>query len=201
MGTEDSDRLEFIKSTVNRLNKYKDAAPTKLYIVDSVTREFAFAQDLDITAGYSITAGAVGDYIREISEEVGHRYDEMEENPDALFEKPMLILIINSQMAVDMISQDMEISQRYDFIVSKLRGYRACIMYSNLENAAITFKSGEIRKQIAQDATHVMFENAGLIKSVDLPLAFVRKNSKKLETGEAFYIGTGVIDKVKTIMS
>ncbi|RKM57765.1 type VII secretion protein EssC [Butyrivibrio sp. XB500-5] len=201
MGTDESDRLAFIKSTVYRLNKYKDVAPTKLYIVDSVNRELSFAQDLDITAGYAITAGTVSEYIKEISDEVGTRYDEMENNPDVLFGKPMLILIINSPLAVDMISQDIETSQRYDFIVSKLRGYRACIMHSNLENTAITFKSGEILRQVSQEATHIMFENANMIKPVEIPLAFARKNSKKPENGDAFYIGTGVIDKIKTITS
>ncbi|RKM53846.1 type VII secretion protein EssC [Butyrivibrio sp. X503] len=201
MGREETGRFEFIKSMLERLNKYNDTAPIKLYVVDSVSRELAFAQELDITVRYTISANTVCEYIREISEELGRRYDEMEEDPDSLAKEPMLMLIINSQLSADMILKDAEAFQRYEVIVSKLRGYRACIVHSNLENIAISFKSGEILKQISQEATHIMFENAGFIKPVELPISFVKKNSKKLEKTDAFYIETGVINKIKTITS
>ena len=86
----------------------------------------------------------------------------------------------------------------YEIITIKLKGYRACIMHTNLENTAITYKSGEVLKQLSDEAVQVMFEEASQIKAADLPIPFIRQNSKRLEDGDAFYIEGGSIFRTKT---
>lgn len=199
LGSEESYRLGFIISFISLLDRHKDIAPTRLYIVDDISRELSFARDLDITAGYTFNTLDIGSYMKAICQEVCVRYDAMQQDPDILLDKPMLILMVNSQLAVDGITGDPEVSKMYDIITNRLKGYRACIMYTNLENTAITYKSGEVLKQLSEEGSHLMFEDAGQIKAIDLPISFIRQNGKKLGDCDAFYIDNGGICKAKAI--
>ncbi len=201
MGTAESGRLPFIRTVTDMLNRYREIAPTKLYVIDDVSRELSFVQDLEITVGYSITTEDVCTYINEVSAELGRRYDEMAKDPDMISKEPMLVIMINTSLAIDDIMGDEQVFYLYKVITSKLRGYRACIMHTNLDNVAITYKSGEILRQLSEEGTHLFFEDANKVKAIDLPNAFVKQNSRKIEKDDAFYIDNGVICKVKTITS
>ena len=198
MGTEESGRVSFIRIITDMLNRNREIAPTKLYVIDDLSRELSFTQDLEITAGYSITTEDVCTYIKEVGMELGRRYDEMSKDPSMISKEPMLIIIINTPLAIDDIMGDEEVFYLYNVITSKLRGYRACIMHTNLDNVAITFKSGDILKKLSEEGTHLFFEDVNKIKAIDLPTAFKKQNSKKIETDDAFYIDNGAICKVKT---
>ena len=201
MGTAESGRIPFIRTITDLLNRNREIAPTKLYVIDDISRELSFVQDLEITAGYSISTDNVVGYINEIGMELGRRYDELAKDPGKLSEMPLIILMINTPLAIDDIMADEQAFQMYTIITSKLRGYRACIMHTNLDNVAITFKSGEILKKLSEEGTHLFFEDANKIKAIDLPNAFIKQNSRKIEDDDAFYIDNGVICKTKTITS
>ena len=200
MGSNELGRAEYIRYVLECLERNKDVSPSKVYVVDDVSRELAFVNNLDITSRYTVAAGDAIPIIHEVCEEVGKRYDEMANDPNVLDNKPLLVIIINSTMAIDMIAANAQAVKMYDIITSKLRGYKACIMHTNIENTAITYKSNDVLKHIAEMASQLLFMDANMVKVVDLPLAFVRANSKKLEKSDAFYIENGAICKVKTVM-
>lgn len=201
MGTAESGRVPFIRNITDMLNRNREIAPTKLYVIDDISRELAFTQDLEITAGYTISTESVVGYINEICMELGRRYDELSKDPGKLSEMPMLLLMINTPLALDDILADDQALHMYNIIISKLRGYRACIMHTNLDNVAITFKSGDILRALSEEGTHLFFEDANKIKAIDLPNSFIKQNSTKRDESDAFYIDNGVICKVKTITS
>lgn len=200
MGSVEQGRIEFIKYMLGCLEANKDIAPAKVYIVDDLSRELEFAKNMGITSKYTISPDESVDIIKEICMEITERYKQMAEDPTALDNAPMLIMIINANMALNVLSADPTAVQMYEVITNKLRGYKACIMHTNMENAAITYKSDDISKQLVDEASHIVFMDAKLIKTVDLPLAFIKANSKKLDNNDAFYIEQGAICRIKTVL-
>lgn len=200
-GQNELGRDSFIKFVLATMENYKDIAPTKVYIVDDVTRELEAAKGLGVVEKYTINAGDIVEIIKEVCDEVGSRYDEMAANPEIMNEKPFLVILINTPIATDIISKNQQAQMMYDIITTKLRGCRACIMHSNAENVPVSYKTPDIIKNLATNATHLIFEDVKQIRNVEIPLAFARANSKRLEYGDAYYIDNGIICKVKTVMS
>ena len=200
VGSDETGRSTFVKNLIYLLDYIKKIAPVKLYVVDDIQGELDYTKNLDITAEYSGASSDVCKYISVVCEEVGRRYDAMAEKNSTLSEEPLLMIIINTQLAIDDILEDPETLSRYNILTSKLRGYKACIMYTNLENNAVNYKSNEILLQLSENATHLAFENANQIKVVDMPYEYVKQNSKRKEFSDAFYIDNGEVFKVKTIM-
>ena len=200
-GRDDLGRLNFIKYVLYALDKGKDIAPAKIYIVDDVSRDLEAAKYLDIVTKYTINAADIIEIIKEVGDEVGNRYDEMTANPESMESKPLVLVIINTPIATDMITKNSQAEAMYDVITSKLRGCKACIMHTNAENETVSYKTPEITKKLSANATHVIFEDVKQIRNVEIPPAFARANSKRLEYGDAFYINNGIICKIKTLMS
>ena len=200
MGMEELGRVTFIKQLVNYVDTNKDVMPTKIYIVDDVNRELESLKELDSVIKYTKSIQDATSYLAELYNEVGTRYNEMAENPDMIDSKPLVLLIINSTHVADVFASDPQAMKMYDVITNKFKGYRACIMHTNVENATITYKSNDILKHISEYASHLIFIDANQIKTIELPLRYVRENSKKLDVSEAFYIENGTICKIKTVV-
>lgn len=200
-GQDELGRLDFIKYVLYALEIHKKKAPAKVYIMDDVSRELAAAKDLEVVEKYTINAADIIEIVKEVCDEVGNRYDEMTANPASIDDKPLIVLIINSSVATDMIIKNQQASSMYDIVTTKLRGCRVCIMHTRAENVAVSYKAPDLVKNLSANATHVIFEDVKQIRNVEIPLAFARANSKRLEYGDAFYIDNGIICKTKMVMS
>ena len=200
-GQNELGRLDYIKFILATLETNNAIAPAKVYIVDDVTRELEVAKNLSVVANYTINAADIVEIIKEVCDEVGNRYDEVTANPESMDGKPLLLLIINTPIATDIIAKNQQAQTMYDIVTTKLRGCRACIMHSNAENVQVSYKTPELLKNLSLNATHVIFEEINQIRNVEIPLAFARANNKRLEYGDAFYIDNGVICKTKIVMS
>ena len=199
-GPVENGRIEYIKYMLSTFERNQDIAPTKVYILDNLTRELEFAKDMVSVGKYTYSLDDLGSIVEEVFNAVTKRYSDMSDDPTVLDREPMLIIIINTPLAIDAITNDPRVSQMYDVITNKLRGYKACIMHTNIENVAVSFKSSEIIKQLVDEASHIMFTEASMIKLIDLPIDFVKANSKKLSNGDAFYIEQGAICKARTVL-
>lgn len=200
VGAIEDGRVEYIKYLMSTLERNRDVAPTKIYIIDNLTRELEFTKEMSSTAEYTYSLDDLESIMEKVFKAVTQRYSDMSDDPTVLDREPMLIIMINTPLAIDAITNNERIKSMYDVITNKLRGYKACIMHTNVENVAVTYRSNEVLKQLVDEAPHIMFVEASMIKIIDLPKDFVDANGKKLSNGDAFYIEQGAICKARTVL-
>ncbi len=198
-GHNEIGRLDYTKYLISRMERNRQDAPVKAYIIDDISRELEDISDMNIVAKYTIVATDVINILKEVASEVDSRYDALAEDASFLDDKPMLVIIINTPIAMDIIINDDMTSQYYDLITNKLRGCKACIMHTNVDNSEVTYATPSLIKELSTNAAHVVFEEIKQVRNIEVPPSFANANTKKMSYGDAFYIDNGVMARIKTI--
>ncbi|MBE5910384.1 type VII secretion protein EssC [Pseudobutyrivibrio sp.] len=198
-GSNELGRMDFIKYLISTMEKYQSSAPVKLYVIDDMTRELEYISQKDIVAKYSIIATDIVKYIEEVCMEVDARYDALAENANYLDDKPMLVIVINTPIAMDVVVNDDTASKYYDLITNKLKGCKACIMHTNVDNSEVTYATPQLLKELSTNAAHLVFEEIKQVRNIEILPSFANANAKKLSYGDAFYIDNSGAGKIKAI--
>ena len=72
------------------------------------------------------------------------------------------------------------------------------VVLGNVPNAQVVYGAPEIYKIVKESRNILLFDNLDNCKIVDVSLTIVRRNKKKVETGDAFYLVGNECIKVKT---
>lgn len=197
-GENELGRNKFLNYLISHMDEHSNHLPVELYIVDDVSRELEYTRDLLITRKYTTNQSEVEGIIKEVFEEAKKRYSDMSASVDALENKPLVVLMFNSTLTEDMISLSEASVKMHELLVTKLKGTKVCIMHSNVNNVAVSFKSPAVAKLVAEDSHMVVFEEPKNIKVASVPSAMVRSSAKKMENGDAFYISNSAFIKMRT---
>lgn len=198
-GRNDLGRADYVLYILRLLEKRHAEAPSMVYIVDDVSRELSEAEGFNCVAGYGTATADAAEYLRAVFDEAKSRFDRMGENPDAIKDDPLVLLVFNHKLSDDMIMKTEDTAKMFDLIVSKLGGCRVCILMSNLDNTTVSYKSSQVMRQVSDAHRLIIFEDAANIKLAALPIQFARANSKKLDYGSAFFFDESDLTRVRII--
>lgn len=112
-----------------------------------------------------------------------------------------LLLIINSEDVANYISNDKELMLIIRNIISKYKMLNIFVIIGNVPNAQVVYGTPEIYKVVKDERNIVLFDDLENCKLVDIPLATIRNNKKKINLGDAYYILGNECYKVKTPMA
>ena len=198
MGTEQSNRLTFLKYFINHLVENNDKMPVELYVVDDLSRELEYISQLPITKKYTVNHADVESVMSTVFEEAKARLKLMSTSSNALKDKPLIMLIFNSQLAEDMLSYGASSMKQLEALVTKLKGCKVCTMHSNVPNIQASFKVGGLIKLVTDNCDILAFEDIRAIKTIMAGSTEKRNLGSKMEQEDAFYIKSGVFNKVRT---
>ena len=199
-GKEEIGKVEFASYIVKEIVEKCMADKVSLYLIDKVNREFeGYAKDRN-NVKYSYNAEDVKTYITDILAELKNRYELLIKADKEAWEKaPFIVLMLNSKDAFGVIDGDRNTLAEYNDIVSKYKKLKVFIIASDMENTSLNYSISQSLKALKDERYTIVFDAASEIKIFDMPINFVRENSKKPAFGDAFISNGTDISRIKTI--
>ncbi|MCD8299915.1 MAG: type VII secretion protein EssC [Clostridiales bacterium] len=197
-GDEDHGRSNFIRYIMHSMARTWKC--TDIFIFDDYRKKL---QPLVVGLGkgdahvtYNIGTDAVCETVCRLDIYFQRRYRDLVsgKEPDADWK----ILVINNEDIYAEICKDKAALAAFKNIVGKYKMLHIYVICAALPNAQVSFGSPEIYKMAKEMRNILYFDNLENLKLVDVPLAVVRANNKKISAGDAFYITGNECVRIKT---
>lgn len=190
-GADNMGRTNFIKYfALQMLNSEID---THIYIADDFRRKLSDIGQENVS--YDLDPDEFIQKIIMIEVLLEEKYKRLihQENP----EKENTLIIINSQEVYTAISDSKDALNALKNIMGKYKVLNVYLLFGAVPNAQIAYGSPDIYKMMKETKSILFFDNLDNCKIVDIPLAIKRKNQKKIEPGDAYYIFEDEVSKVR----
>ena len=182
------------------LKKYLCESSINLYIIDDYTGYFDDIASTDNVELYSRSSEDIGEILDDIKQELADRYSQRDIQGMSIVESMMpLVLIVHNNDVIDSISSDTALMSSYKEILSRYKGLKVCIIYTNLENEPITFNSPEVLKMMRDNRQFIAFEELSEIKLFDVPTSIMKKFPSQLKDEEGYFVSGNELTKFKTV--
>lgn len=195
---EHSGSTNFMNYIVQTLFNNRKNQPVRIDIVDHINRKLDIWQEYQEVINYSYNPVKVIDYVTEISTILQERYQDMVSGNESGQEQELLVLLINSAEAYNILGGNLKVQDMYSKIVTLYKGLGVFIILGKLPNANLNFGMPPIIKIVRDEMNIFSFQNINEQRLVDVPAAIVREYAKKLETGDAYLIEGTNLSKIKT---
>ena len=112
---------------------------------------------------------------------------------------PLQIVVINSKEAIEYISSNKQILERYNKLVKQYKALGISFIYSNIEDVNVPYGAPEILKR-QKENKKVLITTSKLkdFKFCELQSSVVR-NMKSLEFGDAYFLDGTDISRIKIL--
>lgn len=197
-GREKSGKHNFMSYAVHMLEKTYPGK-TQVHIVDGIRRRLTPLRECPNVASYDYLAANAIELVKQTEQTLKARYEALAAGrEDALESEKVIVLIINSYEAMELISADAAALAAYRNITGKYKSMKVSILLGGYENANIPYAAPEVIKK-AKEAKHfVFFDDLANLKIMDMPLATLRGFKKPIELGDCYYIKENKCVKIKT---
>ncbi len=194
-------RGNFIRYMLHSLNQHRDSAPVECYIIDDVDKKLGEMQSLPIVKAYTVDASEYKMMLGYFDHLMEERYQWMVDGQEERMEKaPLLVWLLRNNDVISSMSGDREMMKLYRQLCTKYRALKICIIYGNLENAAINYSAPEVLKMLRDSKNFLIFTDIGEQKLCDVPFSVSKEYTKPLEAGEAYRFSGIGITKIKTVL-
>ena len=106
-------------------------------------------------------------------------------------------MVLNTSAIVDLIKADAQIFEQFQKLSGMCKFCRITLLFTQIDNAAVTIVSNPILKSIRDCGNLMIFENMADIKFINVPMAAVRAVKKQAAVGDACYITATSIMRIK----
>lgn len=193
-GKEKKGHYNFISNIIYTFTKCNDCNHVKICVFDDISRKY---KDLkEVVDLYTLNPEDVVNVLLEWHQILEDRYLAMLEERNAV-DTTMLLLIIQNNDVAKFIYEDMDLMNCYRDMVTRYKNLNVAIIYSNYENAAVSYDAPEPLRMIKMEQHLLCFDDLDNLKVFDVPYEELRSNKKKLQLGDAYYIKDNAVTKVK----
>ena len=200
-GKENTGHKNFISYLLNCLENQKNKYPSKVVILDDFSRKFECLKDLSVINQYTLDGDLLLSTINEWHDILDIRYNSLVETGTLGENTALLLLIIQNNDFAKKINDDWDILEKFKDLVVRYKGMNVAIIFTNYQNAVVSFDAPEPLRMIKENQHLIFFEDLSNLKAFDVPYEELKVNKKKLETGDAYYILDGSVTKLKLIKS
>lgn len=198
-GKENFGRSNYLRYLFSRIQKNIFTYPVEAYVLDSFEQKLASLNDYGFVEEYTTEVSAFElmlDKISSICEERLARYQI--QGPSFLEEEPLLLFVVNNAGVYDTGKVRKEIANQWKDIVKECKNLKVMFIMAGIENTAVGISSSEIVKYVKESKNILFFADLASIKLTDIPLAIQKQFRKQIEPGDAFYITTSAVVRMKT---
>jgi len=197
-GKEGRGRHNFINYVVKMLDKtYPNM--TEVSIIDGVDKRLASIQNDANVVSYSMLSDEAIELMTSTESVLQQRYEALSNGDESvLTNSKLLLIIINSQDAIDAITGNATALNAYKNIIGKYKSMGAAVLVGGFGNEAIPYGASEILKKIKEQRHFMFFEDLANCKVTEIPLTVTRQFKKKIEIGDGYYMKDNVLIKLKT---
>lgn len=200
-GREGTGKDNFIRYFAGMVDKmYPDM--TEIYIVDGIGKKLSSLGSAQNVAVYDFLADRAVALVKDIEIQLKARYDALASGvSDNVNDEKLIVLVLNSQDAVEAICADSAALNAYKNIVGKYKNMNVCVLVGDYENTNISYSAPEIIKKLKESKQFLFFDDLANLKIFDMPLAVMRNFKKPIEQGDCYYIKDNECLKLKTAVS
>lgn len=160
----------------------------EFYIVDGIDRSLQALSGFSCVAEYSFLPEQAAQMVQQVRQKAEERYARAASGDMSVLDtSPILVLMLNSEEAINAVQQDKSALEAWRLLTGKLKSMNLCIILGALDNASIPFSS-EVLKKVKDDRKLLFFDDLGSLKIGDLPYATVKKFSASLQKGDGYLI-------------
>lgn len=200
-GKANTGHRNFIDYIIHCLEKNPQTASSKIVILDDFSRKFGHLKDKDIVDTYTLDLDTVIEKIKEWHGILNERYNSLIETGTLGENNDLLLLIIQNNDVAKKINDDWDTLEKFKEIVTRFKGMNVAIIFTNYQNAVVSYDAPEPLRMIKQDQHLICFEDLPNLKPFDVPYEELKANKKKLEMGDGYYIFDGSVTKLKLVKS
>ena len=207
LGKEKSGKTNFIKHIMTTINNTIFNNLTEAYVFDSTQRQLESVKDFGYVKQYTIdTADIVGmiDNILGILE--ARQSDLIEKRgtkseSELLMQYPLILLVIENSSFIEEVTKDKVLYSKFVKITKQLKNLKIAVIFTNVDNAAVSYNTPEIIKQIKENKKLIIFEDVANCKFIDIGIKQQREFSKPIKPGDGYLWFGGEVEKIKTILN
>ena len=194
-------RRNFVNYVLRKLLQNQKEEPAECYIADGIDRAFGVWKQSVLTVGYSLNPDDVRSWLQAADEKLHSRYERlMAGDEEFLIREPLILFLLHGRDWASSVAADKQSMEYFRRITGKYKTLKVCVIFSDVENAAIGYNAPEPLKILKESRNYLIFEDLSEQKLCDIPVARAREFKKALEPGDAYRILGSSLIKVKTVL-
>lgn len=200
IGNENSRRLSVLKSLLFSMEYYVLESTFNLYIIDDVNRQLKNYKDKLYTEEYTLDYSRIGEIIIGLDEKFEERYNSLLQNESGeKIKMPLQVVVINSKEAMEYISSNKPILEKYNKLMKQYKALGISFIYSNIEDVTVPYTAPDILKRQKENKKAIITTpKLKDFKFCELQSAVVR-HMKPLEFGDAYLLEGTDISRIKVL--
>lgn len=196
-GAENSGKTNYVRYIIHAIQKR--CKQLDLFIFDNYRKKLSTLNSDKGSTTYEITGEKSKDILMNLKLNLENGYQDLIAGDE--LEDAWKVLIINNEDVVSAISSDKETISIFKEIIGKYKMLNIYVIIACLPNASIAYGALEVYKSIKESRNILFFDNLDNCKVIDVPLAVIRNNKKKITVGDAYYLTGNECYKIKTPLS
>ncbi len=191
-GGDNSGKSNFIRYITHMMQRtYSDI---EIFVMDNYKKKLeSLRKNCSV---YDVSGEQCKDVLINLDVYLHNKYQQLVAGDDV--NSAWKLLIINNEDVFQTISGDKAALAAFKNIIGKYKMLNVLVVLGNVPNAQVVYGAPEIYKIVKESRNILLFDNLDNCKIVDVSLTIVRRNKKKVETGDAFYLVGNECIKVKT---
>lgn len=198
-GKEDTGHKNFITNIIKFLELNRETNPASVVVFDDVTRKFEYLKNSPIVDKYSLNTESTTKIINQWHSILNKRYYNLIDNGTLGDNSELLLMIIQNNDVAKIIGDDFKLMEQFNDMISRFKGMNAAFIFTNYQNASVSYDAPEPLRLIKQEQHIIFFENLDNLKPFEVPYEELKANRKRLETGDAYYIQDNMVTKLKMV--
>ncbi len=198
-GKENAGRSNYIKYLFSCMQKDIFNCPVEAYVIDNFEQKLSSIRDYPFVEKYTTDASEFELMVERFEAKMEKRMAMCAENGvSALEDEPLLVMVVNNAGVYDASKITKDTCNIWKNIVKSSRGTKVLLIMAAVENASVGISASEILKYIKENKNLLFFDELANIKLTDVPAAVQRQFKQSLEQGDAFYVTTAGVMRVRT---
>ena len=199
IGRDPLKRERVLKNIMDVMEYWLLEDPVQLYILDSFSRPFKKWADHPYTEKYTVDCDSLLEAFTGCKSELERRQEWLKnEEMERLEEAPLLLFVINNEMAVDVISNSKEMTNMYQDILKLGRTLKVLFIFSAIDDIAAGYTAPAFLKKLRDNRKAYIVSKLPEVKLYDIPISTVR-NFKAYQPGDVYYLNGNDITRLKMV--
>ena len=201
VGKAGSGKKNLLKVILEQLYQNMFTCPAEVYLVDTVEHELQELSMYGFVREYTIDGADLQEYVDQIYEELSERLERVSSGEVILAEEPLKLVIVKGQEALIALNKNAAVMKKYKDLTGRLKSMKVCFIFTDIENAAISYSAPEILKNIKENKNFFFLEDLQNLKICDISGATLRKFKKKIGQGDGYWLSGNEIEKIRIVKS
>ncbi|MGN0323932.1 MAG: type VII secretion protein EssC [Oliverpabstia sp.] len=201
VGKVGSGKKNLLKVILEQMYQNMFTCPAEVYLVDTVEHELQELSNYGFVREYTIDGADLQEYVDQIYEELSERLERVSSGDAVLAEEALKLVIVKGQEALLALNKNTAVMKKYKDLTGRLKNMKVCFIFTDIENAAISYSAPEILKNIKDNKNFFFLEDLQNLKICDISGATLRKFKKKIGQGDGYWLAGNDIEKIKLVKS